>query len=55
MTPQAERGKAFQILCRDALKQALKQALKRDIDLESPISIGALDLTSLFWPRLNAM
>ena len=36
MLSNTERGKAFQILCRDALKRALG----RDIDLEVPIEIG---------------
>jgi len=36
MLSNTERGKAFQILCRDALKRALS----RDIDLEVPIEIG---------------
>ncbi len=36
MLSNTERGKAFQILCRDALERALG----RDIDLEVPIEIG---------------
>ena len=36
MLSNTERGKAFQILCRDALKRALS----RDFDLEVPIEIG---------------
>jgi hypothetical protein len=38
MISHTERGKAFQILCRDALKQALK----RDIDIEVTINIGGM-------------
>jgi len=37
MLSNAERGKAFQLLCRDALKRALS----RDFDLEVPIRIGS--------------
>jgi len=37
MISNTERGKAFQLLCRDALKQALG----RDFDLEVPIQIGS--------------
>jgi hypothetical protein len=36
MISNTERGKAFQLLCRDAIKQALG----RDLDLEVPIHIG---------------
>ena len=36
MISNTERGKAFQVRCRDALRQALR----RDIDLEVPIEIG---------------
>lgn len=36
MLTNTERGKAFQIRCRDALKRALH----RDFDLEVPIEIG---------------
>src|SRR5258708_321643 len=36
MLSNTERGKAFQILCRDALKRALS----RDFDLEVAIEIG---------------
>ena len=36
MLSNTERGRAFQIVCRDALKQALH----RDFDLEVPIEIG---------------
>ena len=36
MLSNTERGRAFQILCRDALKRALH----RDFDLEVPIEIG---------------
>jgi hypothetical protein len=38
MLSHTERGKAFQVLCRDALKQALK----RDVDMEVPIDIGGI-------------
>ena len=37
MLSNTERGKAFQLLCRDALKRALS----RDFDLEVPIQIGS--------------
>jgi hypothetical protein len=36
MLSNTERGKAFQLLCRDALKRALS----RDFDLEVPLQIG---------------
>jgi hypothetical protein len=36
MLSNKERGRAFQILCRDALRRALG----RDVDLEVPIEIG---------------
>jgi hypothetical protein len=36
MPSHTERGKAFQVLC----AKALRQALNRDFDLEVPISIG---------------
>lgn len=37
MLSNTERGKAFQLFCRDALKRALG----RDFDLEVPIQIGS--------------
>jgi hypothetical protein len=37
MLSNTERGKAFQLLCRDALKRVLG----RDFDLEVPIQIGS--------------
>ncbi|HUA00447.1 MAG TPA: hypothetical protein VMB02_08965 [Candidatus Aquilonibacter sp.] len=37
MLSNTERGKAFQLLCRDALRRALG----RDLDLEVPIQIGS--------------
>lgn len=37
MPSNTERGKAFQLLCRDALKRTLG----RDFDLEVPIQIGS--------------
>jgi len=37
MLSNTERGKAFQLLCRDALARALS----RDFDLEVPIQIGS--------------
>lgn len=42
MLSNVERGRAFQILCRDALKRALN----RDFDLEVPIEIGGGKLHS---------
>jgi hypothetical protein len=36
MLSNTERGRAFQVLCRDALKRALR----RDFELEVPIAIG---------------
>lgn len=38
MKSHTERGKVFQVLCRDALKEALK----RDIEMEVPINIGGI-------------
>lgn len=51
MPSNTERGKAFQLLCRNALKLALS----RDFDLEVPIQIGSgkphtFDLATILSP-----
>jgi hypothetical protein len=52
MLSNTERGKAFQLLCRDALKRALS----RDFDLEVPIDVaGKLHKFDLASPERNTV